>query len=82
VLHSGARGREQRNVTALHDVERAMTAPVKRFERPLLGHLTRPEMIALPTSKRRAFKVIALWLARVRGKRNADCRPVPATSDH
>jgi site-specific recombinase XerD len=34
-------------VTALHAVERAMAVPMKRFERPLLGHLTRPEMIAV-----------------------------------
>jgi site-specific recombinase XerD len=34
-------------VTALHAIERAMAVPMKRFERPLLGHLTRPEMIAV-----------------------------------
>ena len=28
-------------------VERVMAVPMKRFERPLLGHLTRPEMIAV-----------------------------------
>ncbi|MBW8833278.1 MAG: site-specific integrase [Burkholderiales bacterium] len=37
----------RRDVTALHAVERAMSVPMKRFERPLLGHLTRPEMIAV-----------------------------------
>ncbi len=37
----------RRDVTALHTVERAMAVPMKRFERPLLGHLTRPEMIAV-----------------------------------
>ena len=37
----------RRDVTALHAVERAMAVPMKRFERPLLGHLTRPEMIAV-----------------------------------
>ena len=31
----------RRDVTALHAVERAMAVPMKRFERPLLGHLTR-----------------------------------------
>ena len=34
-------------MTALHAVERVMAVPMKRFERPLLGHLTRPEMIAV-----------------------------------
>ncbi|MCY1253441.1 Tyrosine recombinase XerD [compost metagenome] len=37
----------RRDVTALFAVERAMAVPMKRFERPLLGHLTRPEMIAV-----------------------------------
>jgi len=37
----------RRDVTALHSIERAMAVPMKRFERPLLGHLTRPEMIAV-----------------------------------
>ena len=37
----------RRDVTALHAVERAMAVPMKRFERPMLGHLTRPEMIAV-----------------------------------
>ena len=37
----------RRDVTALHAIERAMAVPMKRFERPLLGHLTRPEMIAV-----------------------------------
>ena len=37
----------RRDVTALHAVERVMAVPMKRFERPLLGHLTRPEMIAV-----------------------------------
>ena len=37
----------RRDVTALHAVERAMAVPMKRFERPLLGHLTRTEMIAV-----------------------------------
>ena len=37
----------RRDVTALHTVERAMAVPMKRFERPLLGHLTRPEMLAV-----------------------------------
>lgn len=37
----------RRDVTALHAVERAMAVPMKRFERPLPGHLTRSEMIAV-----------------------------------
>jgi site-specific recombinase XerD len=37
----------RRDVAALHSVERVMAVPMKRFERPLLGHLTRPEMIAV-----------------------------------
>jgi site-specific recombinase XerD len=37
----------RRDVTALHAIERAMAVPMKRFERPMLGHLTRPEMIAV-----------------------------------
>ncbi len=35
------------DVAALHSVERVMAVPMKRFEQPLLGHLTRPEMIAV-----------------------------------
>ncbi len=37
----------RRDVTAMHAIERAMAVPMKRFERPMLGHLTRPEMIAV-----------------------------------
>lgn len=37
----------RRDVSALHAVEQVMALPMKRFERPLLGHLTRPEMIAV-----------------------------------
>jgi site-specific recombinase XerD len=37
----------RRDVTALHMVERAMAVPMKRFERPMLGYLTRPEMLAV-----------------------------------
>jgi len=37
----------RRDVTALHAIERAMAVPMKRFEQPLLGHLTRAEMIAV-----------------------------------
>ena len=37
----------RRDVTSLHDVERALAVPMKRFERPMLGFLTRPEMEAV-----------------------------------
>ena len=37
----------RRDVTSLHDIERAMAVPMKRFERPMLGYLTRPEMLAV-----------------------------------
>jgi site-specific recombinase XerD len=37
----------RRDVTAMHAIERAMAVPMKCFERPMLGHLTRPEMIAV-----------------------------------
>ena len=37
----------RRDVTALHDIERALAVPMKRFERPMLGYLTRPEMLAV-----------------------------------
>ena len=37
----------RRDVTALHDIERALAVPMKRFERPMLGFLTRIEMLAV-----------------------------------
>lgn len=37
----------RRDVAVLHAVERVMAVPMKRLERPLLGHLTRAEMIAV-----------------------------------
>ncbi len=37
----------RRDVASLHDVERALAVPMKRFERPMLGFLTRPEMVAV-----------------------------------
>ena len=37
----------RRDVAALHDIERALAVPMKRFERPMLGFLTRPEMLAV-----------------------------------
>ena len=37
----------RRDVASLHDVERALAVPMKRFERPMLGFLTRQEMEAV-----------------------------------
>ena len=37
----------RRDVTSLHVVERALAVPMKRFERPILGFLTREEMLAV-----------------------------------
>ncbi len=37
----------RRDITALHTVERALNVPMKRFDQPLIGHLTRPEIIAI-----------------------------------
>lgn len=37
----------RRDVTSLHDVERALSVPMKRFERPMLGFLSRDEMVAV-----------------------------------
>ena len=37
----------RRDVTALHVVEQALGVPMKRFERPMLGFLSREEMLAI-----------------------------------
>src|SRR5512145_1947678 len=37
----------RRDVMALHVVEQALGVPMKRFERPMLGFLTREEMMAV-----------------------------------
>ena len=37
----------RRDVTSLHDIERALAVPMKRFEQPMLDFLTRPEMLAV-----------------------------------
>ncbi|MGF6505509.1 tyrosine-type recombinase/integrase [Paraburkholderia sp. 32] len=37
----------RRDVASLHVVERALAVPMKRFERPMLGFLTREEMAAV-----------------------------------
>ncbi len=36
-----------RDVASLHVIERALGVPVKRFERPMFGHLSREEMLAV-----------------------------------
>lgn len=37
----------RRDVTALHVVEQALGVPMKRFERPMIGFLSREEMLAI-----------------------------------
>ena len=37
----------RRDLSSLHVVERALAVPMKRFERPMLGFLTREEMLAV-----------------------------------
>lgn len=37
----------RRDVSSLHTIERALAVPMKRFERPMLGFLTREEMEAV-----------------------------------
>lgn len=37
----------RRDVSSLHAVEQALAVPMKRFERPMLGFLTREEMMAV-----------------------------------
>jgi site-specific recombinase XerD len=37
----------RRDVASLHVIERALAVPMKRFERPMLGFLTRDEMLAV-----------------------------------
>ena len=37
----------RRDINALHVVEQALGVPMKRFERPMLGFLTREEMLAI-----------------------------------
>lgn len=37
----------RRDISSLHGVERALGVPMKRFERPILGFLTREEMVAI-----------------------------------
>lgn len=37
----------RRDLSSLHTVERALAVPMKRFERPMLGFLTREEMMAV-----------------------------------
>ena len=42
----------RRDVLSLQIVERALSVPMKRFERPMLDFLTREEMLAVPRSAR------------------------------
>ena len=37
----------RRDLSSLHTVERALAVPMKRFERPMLGFLSRAEMLAV-----------------------------------
>jgi site-specific recombinase XerD len=37
----------RRDVSSLHDIERALGVPMKRFDRPMLGFLSREEMLAV-----------------------------------
>jgi len=37
----------RRDITALHVVEQALNVPMKRFERPMVGFLSREEMLAI-----------------------------------
>lgn len=37
----------RRDVDSLHDIERALGVPMKRFDRPMLGFLSREEMMAV-----------------------------------
>jgi site-specific recombinase XerD len=37
----------RRDITALHVVEQALGVPMKRFERPMLGYLSREEVLAI-----------------------------------
>lgn len=37
----------RRDVTALHSIEQALGVPMKRFDRPMLGYLSRPEIVAV-----------------------------------
>ena len=37
----------RRDVSSLHVIERALAVPMKRFERPMLGFLSREEMLAV-----------------------------------
>jgi site-specific recombinase XerD len=46
-LRSFLRYAGRRDVASLHTVERALAVPMKRFERPMLGFLTREEMMAV-----------------------------------
>lgn len=46
-LRSFLKFASHRDVTSLHVIERALGVPMKRFERPMLGFLSREEMLAV-----------------------------------
>jgi len=68
----------RRDVTSLHFVEQARAVPMKRFERPILGFLTREEMLAvLGQPGRRGLRRETICCrrcstTRVRASRRAD----------
>lgn len=49
----------RRDVSALHPIERALSVPMKRFDRPMLGFLSREQMIAVIDAP-----PAATWLGR------------------
>ena len=78
----------RRDVTALHDIERAMAVPMKRFERPMLGFLTRPEMLAVLgqpgenwSSQRDHLLLAMLYNTGARVSEMIDVRVVDVTPD-
>jgi site-specific recombinase XerD len=67
----------RRDVASLHVVERALAVPMKRFERPMLGFLTREEMAAVLgqpgatwTSQRDHLLLAMLYNTGARGLRD------------
>lgn len=46
-IRSFLRFAARRDVTSLHLVEQALAVPMKRYERPMLGYLTREQMLAI-----------------------------------
>ncbi|WP_454830389.1 tyrosine-type recombinase/integrase [Paraburkholderia xenovorans] len=46
-IRSFLRFAARRDITSLHLVEQALAVPMKRYERPMLGYLTREQMLAI-----------------------------------